>query len=100
MGTHSSILAWRIIWTGEPGGLYSSWGRKESDTAERLHFHLGHLKLGGKIGRLVENFNTSTDFCLFRAVMIWRVRGVGLFPGTGKDKGVRREAGCRILWKQ
>ena len=24
--THSSILAWRIPWTEEPGGL-SSWGR-------------------------------------------------------------------------
>ena len=28
---HSSILAWRIPWT-----LYSPWGCKESDTAERL----------------------------------------------------------------
>ena len=24
MATHSSILAWRIPWTEEPGGLYSS----------------------------------------------------------------------------
>ena len=23
MATHSSILAWRIQWTGEPGGLQS-----------------------------------------------------------------------------
>ena len=36
--THSSILAWRIPWTEEPGGLqsmgldYSPWGCKESDT--------------------------------------------------------------------
>ena len=22
MGTHSSILAWRILWTEEPGGLW------------------------------------------------------------------------------
>ena len=34
MVTHSSILAWRIPWTEEPGGLYSPWGRKESDTTE------------------------------------------------------------------
>ena len=27
MATHSSVLAWRIPWTEEPG--YSSWGRKE-----------------------------------------------------------------------
>ena len=30
--THSSILAWRIPWTEEPGGLYSPWGRKELGT--------------------------------------------------------------------
>ena len=38
MGTHSSILAWEVTWTEEPGRLYSSWGCKESDTTERLHF--------------------------------------------------------------
>ena len=38
MATHSSILAWKIPWTEEPGGLYSPWGRTESDTTERLHF--------------------------------------------------------------
>ena len=31
MATHSSILAWKIPWTEEPGGLQSM-GRKESDT--------------------------------------------------------------------
>ena len=36
MATHSSILAWRIPWTHEPGGLYSPWGHKESDTTEQL----------------------------------------------------------------
>ena len=30
MAIHSSILAWKIPWTEEPGGL-SPWGRKESD---------------------------------------------------------------------
>ena len=32
--THSNILAWRIPWTEEPGGLQSWWTRKESDTTE------------------------------------------------------------------
>ena len=36
MATHSSILAWRIPWTEEPGG-HSPWGRKESDTTEQLY---------------------------------------------------------------
>ena len=35
MATHSSSLVWEISWTEEPGG-YSPWGRKESDTTERL----------------------------------------------------------------
>ena len=34
---HSSTLAWEIPWTEEP--TYSPWGRQESDTTERLHFH-------------------------------------------------------------
>ena len=38
MATHSSILAWRILWTEELGGLQST-GGKESDTTERLCFH-------------------------------------------------------------
>ena len=36
MATHSSVLAWRISWTEEPGGLQSiRW--QESDTTEQLH---------------------------------------------------------------
>ena len=38
MATHSSILAWRIPWMEELGGLQST-GCKELDTTERLHFH-------------------------------------------------------------
>ena len=33
MATHSSILAWRIPRTEEPGGL-EPWGHKELDTTE------------------------------------------------------------------
>ena len=36
MATHSCILAWRIPWTEEPGGL-QSWGCKESDMTEQLN---------------------------------------------------------------
>ena len=32
--THSSILAWEIPWTEEPGGLQSRGGHKESGTTE------------------------------------------------------------------
>ena len=33
-GNHICILAQRIPWTEEPGGLYSPWGRKESSMTE------------------------------------------------------------------
>ena len=51
MATHSSILAWRIPWTEEPG--YSSWGRKESDTTERLRlfFPMLHLHQEAEISK-------------------------------------------------
>ena len=54
MATHSSVLAWEIPWTEEPGGLQST-GYKESDRTERPNnnhfcpdspehpFHLLHL---------------------------------------------------------
>ena len=38
MATHSSVLAWKIPWTEEPGGL-ASMGSKESDTTEHTHPH-------------------------------------------------------------
>ena len=43
MGTHFSILAWRIPWTEEPDG-YSPWGHKQLDTTEQLTLtHLLYL---------------------------------------------------------
>ena len=39
MATHSSILAWRIPWTGEPGGLQSMGlqGVRQNEATEREH---------------------------------------------------------------
>ena len=48
MATHSSILAWRIPWTEEPGGLQSM-GLQRLDMTERLtpsfKGHIGLLEL-------------------------------------------------------
>ena len=74
MATHSSVLAWRISGTGEPGGLpsmgshrvghdwsdlvagdgerqgslvcCSPWGREKSDTTEQVHFHFSVSCIG------------------------------------------------------
>ena len=37
MATHSSVLAWEILRTEEPGGLLSMGPQKEMDTTERLN---------------------------------------------------------------
>ena len=37
MATHSSILAWRIPWTEEPG-RQSPWGLKELNMTEQLSY--------------------------------------------------------------
>ena len=41
MATHSSVLAWRVPWTDEPGRLRSPWACKESDPTKQLH--KGHV---------------------------------------------------------
>ena len=42
MGTHSSILAWRILWTEEPGGVWSIEGQRlvvEKERTEELSIY-------------------------------------------------------------
>ena len=42
VGARSSILAWEIPWTEEPGGLQSR-GRKQWGTTEQLSYDLAGL---------------------------------------------------------
>ena len=39
MATHSSILAWKITWTEEPGGLQSMESQESSTTEHIAHTH-------------------------------------------------------------
>ena len=51
----SSILAWRIPWTEEPGGLQFM-GSQESDMTEQLNHHHGEelrMEASRQVGRLV-----------------------------------------------
>ena len=38
MATHSSILAWEILWTEEPGGLQSMGSQSQTPLSTRLFF--------------------------------------------------------------
>ena len=40
MAAHSRILAWRIPWTEEPGGLQSTGSQRVEDKWARMHDHL------------------------------------------------------------
>ena len=46
MATHSSILAWRIPWTGEPGGL-------QSIESQKVRHNLATKQQGVQTGGLV-----------------------------------------------
>ena len=52
MVTHSSILAWRIPWAEEPGGLQST-SYKESDTTEQLTTHRDGEGVAGTLKHLL-----------------------------------------------
>ena len=56
MANHSSILAWNIPWTEEPGGLHSPWGHKESDTTAQLSMHTLIRRVGFGMFMCVMNF--------------------------------------------
>ena len=53
METHSSILAWRIPWTEEPGGC-SPWGCKEADTTELFYIYTYQLLILVKVKQWVK----------------------------------------------
>ena len=42
MTTHSSILAWRILWTSEPGGLQSMGSQRVGHDGE-TSIHTGNI---------------------------------------------------------
>ena len=55
---------------------YSSWGRKESDTTEQLHFHVSLLCIG--------EVNATHS-----SILAWRISGMGE-PGGLPSMGLHR----------
>ena len=47
MATHSSILAWRILWTVEPGGLQSMGSQRVGHNSARARTHTHTRKYFG-----------------------------------------------------
>ena len=75
MAAHSSTLAWKIPWMESLVGC-SSWGRKESDMTERLHFNLHFHAL-------------EKEMATHSSVLAWRIPGMGE-PGGLPSMGSHR----------
>ena len=65
MATHSSILAWRIPWTEEPGGLLS----------------IGLHRVGHKRSDLVCMYSLEKEMATHSSILAWRI------PGTEEPGG-------------
>ena len=76
MATHSSILAWEILWTEKPGG-YSPWGHKESDTTEEIaHTHVPVIRIHSKPNQSFAKEGRSAGFDgVFSAVVTMLIPG-------------------------
>ena len=76
MATHSSILAWEILWTEEPGGLWS----KE---LQRVR-HNSETKQQGELGRCIEGdiLGQFSPLPMPSKREGWRKRGFSITAGT------------------
>ena len=66
MATHSSILAWRIQWTGKPGGLLS----------------MESQRVGHDWSNLACMHALEKEMATYSSVLAWRI------PGTGEPGGL------------
>ena len=74
--THSSTLAWKILWTEEPGRLQSI-GSLRVDTTDRFHVHFSLSSIGEGNGN---------PLC----VLDWKM------PGTGEPSGLPSMGSHRV----
>ena len=73
MATHSSILAWRILWTEEPGGLLSMGSdRVVHDSSDLARLHA-----------------LEKEMATHSSVLAWRMPGTGE-PGVLPSMGSHR----------
>ena len=79
METHSSILAWEIPWTKEPGGLQPTGSQRVGHNGAYLHLHTWD-----RYGRIHKNFKHLLIVCGAGGTMI-----ACQMPSEGRGGGVR-----------
>ena len=101
MATHSSILAWRIPWTEEPGGLQSmgshrirhNWVIKRTHTHTHTHTHTRLL-----LAKIVGWFEHQQRWYLQCAEIPWTVTYTHTHPHTEAIQWSALE-GANSFWK-
>ena len=73
MATHSSIIAWRILWTEKPGGLLS----------------MGSQRVGHDWNDLASMHALEKEMATHSSVLVWRIPGIGE-PGGLPSMGLHR----------
>ena len=75
MATHSSVLAWRIPGTGEPGGLPSMGlhrvGHDWSGSAAAVVFSL--CNLGYEVKQIISKFGSTFNILFLAFIMSWNI---------------------------
>ena len=61
MATHSSVLAWRIPWTEEPGRLQSMGSQRVKSIKQLKKLFDGHEKLFYRLKKLFDQFEKLFD---------------------------------------
>ena len=100
MTTHSSILVGIIPWKEKPGGLYSPWGHKESDTTEtpeHIHIpfffsffsHAGHCRVLSRVPCAIQRSILVIYFihitsCVYMSISISQFIPPPFYPGNHK----------------
>ena len=74
MATHSSFLAWKILWTEEPGGLLS----------------IGSHRVGHDLSDLACMHALEKEMATHSSILAWRI------PGTGKLGGLLSMGSRRV----
>ena len=95
MATHSSILAWRIPWTEEPGGLQSlgsqrvrhDWTYMQPPLTKRCHNNCLHTLSNFYIS-VIGSFNSVLQMRKLRVrkLILTFYKFMQLFSGTGRMK--------------
>ena len=88
MATCSALLAWRILWTEEPGGATIHRGPKESDTTEQLTAFTLSFCLNKIVFPLPEKKKKERKICLSMQGTFRRSLVSVLIPHTAEQLSV------------